>query len=238
MCDPYYQDDFATIYHGDCREILPCVTADVLVTDPPYGIGLTTKTSQYRDGKNFDRGESLRATTLYADEPDDVAEMLRQVIPLALSRVDRALIFPGPAMLWNYPPPAALGSVFVPAGAGRCSWGFQTSHPILFYGKDPFLVDGKGGRPNGFRTDQPAKGGDGVSWDHPCPKPVRWMTWAIERAVREHESVLDPFAGSGTTLRAAKDCGRRSIGIEIEERYCEIAAKRLAQEVLDFGGVA
>jgi site-specific DNA-methyltransferase (adenine-specific) len=67
---------------------------------------------------------------------------------------------------------------------------------------------------------------------HPCPKPVEWALWLVERCCPASGTVLDPFMGSGTTLRAAKDIGRKAIGIEIEEKYCEIAAKRLAQEVL------
>lgn len=225
---PYYDHAGITIYHADCREVLPLVTADALVTDPPYGIDLVTKTSDFRGSSKFDNGESLRATVLYADSPESVRELIGQAIPLALSRVKRGLVFSGAAMLWAYPEPAALGSVFLPNGAGRCSWGFQLTQPILYYGKDPWLQDGKGGRPNGFRTEQPNR----ETIDHPCPKPLIWMKWAINRASRETEIVLDPFVGSGTTLRAAKDLGRRAIGIEVEERYCEIAAKRMAQEVL------
>jgi len=73
--------------------------------------------------------------------------------------------------------------------------------------------------------------------DHPCPKPIRWVTWLTSMVSQEGETVLDPFMGSGTTLRAARDLGRKAIGIEIEERYCEIAARRLDQAVLDFGSV-
>jgi site-specific DNA-methyltransferase (adenine-specific) len=72
-------------------------------------------------------------------------------------------------------------------------------------------------------------------WGHPVEKPIQWMRWAVALASRPGELVLDPFAGSGTTLRAAKDLGRRAVGIELEERYCEIAAKRMGQEVLDLG---
>jgi site-specific DNA-methyltransferase (adenine-specific) len=225
---PYYDDGSVTIYHGDAHDFLP--PADVLVTDPPYGIGLTTKTSDYRDSAAFDNGKSLQASVLYEDTPEAIRALVADVIPRALAGTDRAVIFPGPAMLWAYPEPKAIGCVFMPNGAGRSAWGFQCSHPILYYGKDPFLADGKGGRPNSFRDEQPNR----EKFDHPCPKPLAWMRWAVNRASRQGETVLDPFMGSGTTLRAAKDLGRKAIGIEIEERYCEIAAQRCAQDVLDF----
>jgi site-specific DNA-methyltransferase (adenine-specific) len=229
---PYYEDEAVIIYHGDCRNILPGLSADVAITDPPYGVGLVRKTSDYRNSRAFDAGESLKASRLYQDDPDYVRELVAEVMPLLLSRVSRALVFPGTRMLYAYPEPRAIGGVFTPNGAGHSPWGFQLVHPILYYGRDPFLEDGKGSRPNGFRTEQPNK----ERVDHPCPKPMSWMTWAVERASRPGETVLDPFAGSGTTLAAAKACGRKSIGIEIEERYCEIAAKRMGQEVLDFRG--
>ena len=224
MTAPYYQDEWVTLYHGDCREVLPSLSADVLITDPPYGVGLTTKTSDYR----------LKASTLYADDPETIRALIAEAVPLALSRTTRGLIFCGARMLFAYPEPASVGVVFTPNGAGQCPWGFQVGHPILFYGRDPYLEDGKGSRPNGFRTEQPNR----EVIDHPCPKPLAWMTWAVNRASRLGETVLDPFAGSGTTLIAAKKDGRRSIGVEISETYCEIIVKRLGQGVLDFGKVA
>lgn len=234
---PYYQDSAVTIYHGDCRDILascpdhgrpPTLSlADVLITDPPYGVALTAKTNDFR-GRWFDAGRSKRASRTYVDDPTHVRKLLKETIPYLLANVDRALIFSGVRMLWEYPDPAAVGCVFTSNGAGLSSWGFQGFHPILYYGKDPYLADGKGSRPNSFRTEQP----NSEAVDHPCPKPLRWMTWAVVRASREGETVLDPFMGSGTTLVAAKQLGRKAIGIEISEKYCEIAAKRCAQEVL------
>lgn len=222
----YYQEAGIEIYHGDCRGWDG--TADVTITDPPYGVGLVTKTSDYRQSKYFDNGKSLQASTLYQDDAEHVQAMIAALFPRLLSKVPRALVFCGTAALFSYPKPASIGAVYTPNGAGKCSWGFQCVHPILFYGKDPFLADGRGARPNSFRTEQPNR----EKIDHPCPKPLPWMLWAVNRASRPGETILDPFMGSGTTLRAAKDLGRRAIGIEIEERYCEIAAQRLEQEVL------
>jgi hypothetical protein len=191
-------------------------------------VGLVTKTSDYRDSEAFDAGRSLQASVLYRDDPDHVRGLIVEVMPALLGRVGRALIFCGPRMMWAYPEPAAVGGVYTPNGAGRCSWGFQCVHPVLFYGKDPWLADGKGSRPNAFRTEQP----NTERFDHPCPKPQSWMNWAVTRASRPGETVIDPFMGTGTTLMSCKRMGRRAIGIEIQERYCEIAVGRLAQGAL------
>ena len=225
---PYYDADGITIYHADCRDLLNSLVWDVTITDPPYGVGLVTKTSDYRQSRNFDNGASLQASTLYADDPTSIRQLITDVAPVITS--PRAMIFCGTRLMWSYPPPTAIGCVFTPNGAGQSSWGFQCFHPILYYGKDPYLVDQRGSRPNSIRTEQPNR----ESFDHPCAKPIRWMTWAINRASRPGETVLDPFMGSGTTLVAAKLDRRRAIGIELEERYCEIAANRLAQGVLDY----
>jgi site-specific DNA-methyltransferase (adenine-specific) len=224
---PYYSDDLVTIYHGDCREWTG--RADVLITDPPYGVGLVAKTTLGRHGP---RRLGADASVTYSDDPETVRRLVSSEVPRLIGLTNRALIFTGARMLFAYPEPAAVGAVYSPAGTGRCSWGFQVSHPILFYGKDPYLADGKGSRPNGFRDDRPLE----EEFDHPCPKPLAWMRWAVTRASREGESVLDPFMGTGTTLVASKSLGRRAIGIEIEERYCEIAAQRCSQEVLGLVG--
>lgn len=221
---PYYEDESCIIYHGDCRDVLPSVQADAIVTDPPYGVNLKTKKARNKGGGSHPVGA---ASVIYDDDPDQIADLIRRELPKMLQQVKRALVFCGSAMLWNYPEPAGIGAVYLPAGTGMSRWGFVGWQPILYYGSCPYLAAGLGMRPNSFSGR-----GTAADVDHPCPKPLEWMQWAVVRASLAHETILDPFMGSGTTLRAAKDLGRRAIGIEIEERYCEIAAKRLGQEVL------
>jgi site-specific DNA-methyltransferase (adenine-specific) len=226
---PYYSKNGITIYHGDCRDILPHLEqVDLVLTDPPYGVNLSKKTTKARHGF-----QGSQASVLYQDNPVEIKQLIETTMPELTRIADRMIIFCGATLLMAYPEPRSIGGVYSPAGTGMCNWGFQTFHPILFYGKDPYLADGLGSRPNGF-VDQPSHE---EQFDHPCPKPLKWMLWAITRGSRDGETILDPFMGSGTTLRAAKDLGRQAIGIEIEEQYCEIAASRLAQEVMAIGGV-
>lgn len=211
---PYYQDDFATIYHGDCRDVLPGLTGDVVLMDPPYGNGTLY------DG--------------FEDSPERVVELVSEVMPLVLAAAPVVLVTPGVSNMHLYPRPRWTLCWADPSGQGSGPWGFCSWQPVLAYGPDPYLAAGLGRRP-----DTVIKRGLAPRVGHPCPKPVNIWKWLIVRATpAEAATVLDPFMGSGTTLRAAKDLGRRSIGIEQSEAYCEIAAKRLAQEVLDFGGVA
>ena len=220
---PYYEHAGITIYHGDCREILPDVTADVLVTDPPYGMNLGK-----HGGANDKRARELRRGSYasYDDTSENYAEIIAPAIVLALSRVCRGAVFGYAPSIWMLPAPSAIGAVYIPAANGRSPWGFQSIAPVMLYGTAPDLNLGA------HATAWKARGKADVSCGHPCPKPVEWMLWLVGLASKSGETVVDPFMGSGTTLRAAKDLGRRAIGIEIEERYCEIAAGRLAQEVL------
>jgi site-specific DNA-methyltransferase (adenine-specific) len=99
----------------------------------------------------------------------------------------------------------------------------------LAYGRDPYLAASLGSRPDTLNKYEKSEING-----HPVPKPLGVWKWLMTRgSVNTGETILDPFMGSGTTLRAAKDLGRKAIGIELEERYCEIAARRCAQEVLD-----
>lgn len=218
---PYYQDEAVTIYHGDCREILPTLTADVLVTDPPYGVELGTS-----DSRGNTHGLAKLGYASFNDSFDNWTTVVPPVIATALDRVKRAAVFPGKHLTW-LPAPAIVGGIYCPSGSGRNPWGFTTLMPIFFYGSSPTLHKGATSIVLESTATSERNG-------HPCPKPYEWMLWLVEMTSLPDEMVLDPFMGSGTTLAAAKRKGRKAIGIEIEERYCEIAAKRCAQRVLDF----
>ena len=224
---PYYKDDWATIYHGDCREVLPGLDrVDLVLTDPPYGIGLGT----HSDATETRQGVGLKkqAYESYDDTHENLKSIVIPSVRTALSISTRGMVFAADTMMWDFPRPDAVTAVYMPSGQGRTCWGFNNLAHLMLYGIAPDL--NLGAKNTALRSTAHAEPSD-----HPCPKPLLWMRWAVALGSRPNDTILDPFMGSGTTLRAAKDLNRRSIGIEIEEAYCEIAANRLAQEVFDFG---
>ena len=238
----YYQDQSCTIYHGDCREVLP-KTADATVTDPPYGTGHYKSDVVVLDAAMlaelprplcvFGYPERLVGLCVDAQETPD-----EWITWWASNAAIKAFGVHGLLM------ESECVAVF---GRHR----FQTlrqertasSRAVLdkgYIGNDRLDI----GNPDSRRVgDVWTDAAPGLAFNsherlHPNQKPLSVLTRLVEGVTLPGDLVLDPFMGSGTTLRAAKDLGRKSIGIEIEERYCEIAAKRLAQEVLDFGGAA
>jgi DNA modification methylase len=220
---PYYQHAGITIYHGDALEVLPYLDpVDATVTDPPYGVNLGEYT-----------GSSRYLNKPYASTEDTqeyVKTFCVPAIEMCIFRSKRLAMTPGNRCMWLYPQPDDVGIWYNPASTHRGKWGFCFANAFIFYyGKDPHNV-GRGMIPNSCVGLC-----DAVDMiDHPCPKPLLFASWLVKRASKDGETILDPFAGSGTTLVAAKNLSRKAIGIEIEEKYCEIAAKRLSQEVFDF----
>ena len=222
MLKPYYQDEAVTIYHADCREVLPSLSADCLITDPPYGVMLGEANNGQRREKN------QQPYSQFSDTPEYLESVVIPAVISCLQIVGRGLVFCGVRNLQSYPKSDDFGVWYVPAGAGIGKWGFICAHPILYYGNNPH--HGVHMSATSYRTHKPIAEKNG----HPCPKPLGVMKWAVGKVSVDSDCIIDPFMGSGTTLRAAKDLGRKAIGIEIEEKYCEIAARRMAQEVLDF----
>lgn len=212
MSKPYYQDDYCTIYHGDCREILPSLdSVDLVLTDPIWPNSTIWPNVDcyrlFREAAGLWKSERV-AVHLGCDVDPLLMEPLRtrydffRVCWLSLMRPSyhgRVLYGADVGYLWGPPPAAKDMHSNLVAGFSECK---DTSNR----GKD--------------------------CCGHPCPRKLKHVAFLAYEWSLPSGLILDPFMGSGTTLRAAKNLGRKAIGIELEEKYCEMAVKRLAQEVL------
>jgi len=213
-----------TLYHANCLDILPKITGvDSVITDPPYGVEFTTKqTKQHSSGAITNVGAYS-----HEDTPDYVRSVVVPAIVLCRQMAKGMAVTSGTRNVWEYPPADDMGCFFSPAGTGMGRWGFTCMHPILYYGKDPYLARGMGSRANS--CGQP-KSSDANGQMHPCAKPVKMMQWLVARASLKGMVVCDPFMGSGTTGVACLQMSRDFIGIEIDEKYFDVAVKRLKKE--------
>lgn len=218
----YYQDNLVTLFHGDCLEITDWLEADVLVTDPPYGVNHSTH------GLNLPiiAGESKTGRSAKRV----LTEEHTQIRDQALAMWNRpALVFGS----WRAPRPLdtrfrLIWDKEIPGMGGVGIWKPQD--------EEIYIVGDWPNPRTASRTDSSVlrfralRGRERP--DHPTPKPVPLMEHLINRS--PDGAIADPFAGSGATLLAARNLGRRAIGVELEERYCEIIAKRLSQQAFDF----
>ena len=223
---PYYEEGGITLYHGDCRDVLPELRADFVVTDPPYNCG-----------KNYGPGtDDRKEWPDWAAWLDEVLDHCKASAPHVFSFLSqvayRKYLRHGKhevdwTLVWYKPFSSAVTAApFMPHWEHVAYWGKQK----------------KGGRGNssGWGSDlliaNVEIGGHGINSTakgHPTPKPLSVMNQLLVRI--GEGTIIDPFAGSGTTLLSAKNLGRTAIGIELEERFCELMAKRLAQSVMNFG---
>ena len=222
---PYYRDDSVTLYHGDCLEITSWLEADVLVTDPPYGRG-------WRQGDLKSSRNEVSDVGIAGDDDTGTRDKA-----LALWGCRPAVVF-GDLML---APPVGtkLTCVYHKAHAssglrGAIGGVRRDAEAIYLIGK---WRSGIGGRSSLFTARRRASGADGLVREfggHPHVKAGDVMEQLIMQC--PPGTIADPFAGSGSTLVAARNLGRKAIGVELEERYCEIIAKRLDQMCIDLGG--
>jgi DNA modification methylase len=215
MIEPYYDQDGITIYHGDCREILPQLPkVDLVLTDPPYGIGEAA-------GKNKSRS-CLGVSRDYGNQQWD-DETLDEEVALSILGGVNAIVFGG-----NYYslPPSSCWLVWDKDNGDNdfadceLAWTNLAKAVRKFTWRWQGMLQEHGGAKKEIRQ-------------HPTQKPVALMKWCIKQA-DDPQTILDPFMGSGTTLVAAKQLGRKAIGIEIEKKYCDIAIERLRQKTLAF----
>jgi DNA modification methylase len=203
---PYYQHGGITIYNADCRLVLPTLPkCDLLLTDPPYGIGMAGK-----------KGDTRRAG--YENFGWDEARPDHDAFYLMWQRSKEQVVWGGNYFVEELPP--KMGWLVWDKGQRIA----QSDGELAYTSRDAALrIFDDCGRE---RLDK-----DGAV--HPTQKPIALMKWCLS-LFPDAKTVLDPFCGSGTTLIAAKAMGLTAIGIELHEPYCEIAAKRLSQEVFDF----
>lgn len=219
---PFYEDGSVTIYHGDALEIAPSLEQNfALVTDPPYGMGWDTDSTRFTGGQHK-RGQGRNDWgEIHGDtEPFDPAPWLEYpaVVLWGFNHFAQAVPL-GTTLVWIKKADHLFGT-FLP----DCELAWMKGGHGVYAHRKQFPPSSRAAENNGKVA-------------HPTQKPLSLMRWSIERAGTDLP-VLDPFMGSGTTLRAAKDLGRKAIGIELEERYCQIAAERCSQEVLDLGAAA
>jgi site-specific DNA-methyltransferase (adenine-specific) len=212
---PYYQDSAVTIYHGDCECILPCLPkSDLLLTDPPYGISQCGGMG----GGGFDStGRYPRKPRQYEGGWDKETPS-REAITLLLASARHAIIWGGNYLCDR-----------LPKGNKWFVWDKEQVMPTYSDAEMAFTTL-PGDSIKMFRYGVNRHRADETR-QHPTQKPVMLMQWCIQMAGAV-ETIVDPFAGSGSTGEAAKNLGKRCVLIEREERYCEIGAKRMAQEVL------
>jgi site-specific DNA-methyltransferase (adenine-specific) len=243
---PYYEADGITIYHGDCFDILHDLSdVDAVVTDPPYSSGGAFRGDRaMATTTKYVNGETAAYRPEFAGDNRDQRAFI--VWCTMWLNAARRATKPG-GIVASFTDWRQLPSLSDAVQAGGWTWrgvavwekGFGRPTPGRFSNAAEYVVWGSHGPmpereqyPPGIFRSAPPK-----DREHIAQKPLEVMRWLMG-VVPPSSLVLDPFMGSGTTLRAAADCGHRAIGIEVDERYCEIAAKRLAQGVLDFGGAA
>ena len=210
-----------TLYHGDCLEVSEWLSADVLVTDPPYGIA-------YQSG-GMSNATVPQQDRIANDKTLDVRDAVLQLWP-----EKPAIVFGS----WKVPRPSNIRH--------RLIWYKKNALPGMratpWYNADEEIyVIGSGfdGKPeqNVLITTTRQDGAMGLvaQTGHPTPKPVGLMERLIAKC--PPGVIADPFAGSGATLIAARNLGRTAIGVELEEKYCELIAKRLSQQAFDLEGL-
>ena len=223
---PYYEDGSVTIYHGDCRELLPHIEADFLLVDPPYGLDVAdtysslSGTPEFNAKKGNYRGKKY--PKIHGDsgpfDPTHLVGVAPRAVIWGADHFSDSLPRSRGWLIWDKredlgrnmlsDAEIAWTSFATPTRIFRHKWlGYMRASEV------------------GFHV-------------HPTQKPVALMRWVLEEWSARGDVVFDPYMGSGPVMRAAKDLGRKAIGIELEERYCQIAAERCSQEVLDLGAAA
>jgi hypothetical protein len=200
---------------GDCTDIdiverlFQGEKINACITDPPYGLANTVS-----DKNNYDE---------YNDSLENLLSLVDRFLPIARQFCDRVVLTPGVRNHFKYPEPEWTMAWFTPSGVGRGPWGFCCWQPILCYGKDAKLAEGKGSHPDAIVHTESSE-----DFGHPCSKPINFWRWLVERCTNDGHIVYDPFNGSGTTMLACAQSGRTCYAIELSPAYVAVTLQRLA----------
>jgi site-specific DNA-methyltransferase (adenine-specific) len=247
---PYYDKDGITIYHADCREVLLYIAADLVLTDPPYGTTANKWDNRIDPEQLAYLFGRFKTIVITASQPftslavcADINRFRHEWIwqknrgsnflntcREPMKEHESVLVFSDGNWTYNAQLQERNG-----AGAARAKHTINPSTNTSNYGavsKSPAMIDPSTRVPSSIQRFNTETG------LHPTQKPQKLFEYLILTYSNETQTILDPFMGSGTTLVAAKQLGRKCVGIELEEKYCEIAVQRLAQDILPFGEVA
>jgi DNA modification methylase len=233
---PYFDDGQIQIWHGDCREVLPSIPAgsvDLVLTDPPYGmafggfrgVDMNVKADGARQGIRLVRQAMFEMRDALAEDAHLYMFCHWESWPDFYDALSPSIPIKSALMWWKNR-----------GGMGDTSMEYARDYEVILFGafgRRPL----RGKRDGAVIAGYPPEGNI-KNRDHPTQKPVALLQYLVGKSCPPNGMVLDPFMGSGTTIRAARANGCRAIGIEISEEYCEIAVKRLQQSVLPLGDIA
>jgi site-specific DNA-methyltransferase (adenine-specific) len=250
---PYFSDDKVTLYHGDCLDVLPTLSGVAcIVTSPPYN---TLGTRVPANPTGMHAGSAWASKVATAGYDDDLSEAEYAEWQVEVARVLAGSVKPGGSLFYNHKVRYRDGEPVHPLDLVRSFDGWRLRQEIVWARGIGTAFNARMFCPSDERIYWLVKPGADHAWNqssagqmtvwritpevgivgHPCPFPVGLPARCIEATTAPGDVVLDPFAGSGSTLRAALDSGRRAIGIEKREDYCALIVARLAQGAFDFG---
>lgn len=218
MIKPYYSEPNIDIYLGDCLEVMKELPeVNLVLTDPPY------------NAKNIGRNRRTYSEGIMQLPVEEYKLFCSRWFQAASIISDNRVFTPGIANTHNYPQPDWILCWHKPSAVCFNKFqGFNAWEPIFVYGKNTERIGQDYIKYDSLNFNK------GPEKYHPCPKNINLIKWLIKHFSNEGDTILDPFLGSGTAVRACKDLNRKCIGIEINEDYCKIAIKRLGQEVFSF----
>jgi site-specific DNA-methyltransferase (adenine-specific) len=246
---PYYQDDLVTLYHGDAMDVVPTLAgAACIVTSPPYNT-LGSRIPARPTGMHRRSGWLAKVSAVgYADDMDESAYVEWQA---ALASCLWEVTVPGGSMFYNHKLRYRDKVVLHPIDIVRSFAGWSLRQEIIWDRPGSTTFNARMFAPSDERVYWLTRDGADHQWNqmaaswlsiwriapdvgspHPAPFPWTIPSRCIQATTQAGDIVLDPFSGSGSTVYAAKMLGRRAIGVELDERWCEFAARRLSQEVL------